>query len=75
MEATPPPVVPYLALPALNLATDDPLHEFFNFSVGDFMQLLRRCISMILRGRYFLELGRPMLNSYMDNIERIWGSE
>lgn len=71
MEVTPPPAVPYLALLAPNLATDDPLEKFFNFSISDFMQLLRRCINMILSGHDFLELRRLMLNNYLDNIERI----
>lgn len=43
----------------------------FNFSVSDFIQLLRSCINMILSGHDFLELGHPMLASYLDNIERI----
>lgn len=42
------------------------------------MQLLRRCVSMILSGQKphnFLELGCPILTSYLDNIERIGGRE
>lgn len=62
-----------LVLPALNLATEDPLEEIFNFSISDFLQLLRRCINMILSGRDFLELGLPTLTNYLDNIERIRG--
>lgn len=69
-EAIPPPTVPNLALPALNLNIDD-LLEFFNFSVSDFMQLLGRCINMVLSGCDFLEIGRPMLNNYLDYIERM----
>lgn len=67
------PAVPSLALPALNLATKDPLENFFDFSVSNFLQLLRRCINMILSGRDVLELGHPMMTSYLDNIERIGG--
>lgn len=50
-------VVPSLALLALNLATEVPLEESFNFNVNDFLQLLR-CINMILNRRDFIELGR-----------------
>lgn len=75
IEATTPPAIPLLALSTLNLATEDPFEEFFNFNVRDFLQLLRRHINMILDGCDFLELGRPMLTSYLDNIERIGGPE
>lgn len=70
-EPTPLLTVPYLTLPALNLATNNPLEEFFNFSFGDFMQLLRRYINMILSGDNLLEVGCPMLNDYLDNIKSI----
>lgn len=75
MEATPLAMVQNLALSALDLTTDAPFKEFFNFSVSNFMQLLRRCVSVILNACNLLELGRPILNSYLDNIERIGGYE
>lgn len=75
VKATVLPATTYLALPALNLATDDLLEEFLNFSVSDFMHLPRSCINMIMNGWDFLELKRSMLNSYLDNIKRIMGRE
>lgn len=73
VEATILPMVPALALPALNLATEDPVEEFFNFSVSEFMQLLRKCINMILSGRDFLKLRCLVLTCYLGNIKRIGG--
>lgn len=75
IEATALTMVSMSLLPTLNLTTEDPLEEFFNFSVSDFLQLLRRCVSMILGGHNFLELGCSMLLSYLDNIARIGGLE
>lgn len=74
IEATTLRAVLALSLPALNLVTEDPLKDFFNFSISNFLQLLRRCINMIVGECSFLKLGCPMLISYLDNIERIGGS-
>lgn len=61
MEAMTLTMVSMSLLSVLNLATEDPLEEFFNFSVSEFLQLLRRCIRMTLGGHYFLELRHPIL--------------
>lgn len=77
---TPLPIVPHSAsayflvpAPAQALPNDDPFEEFFQHSVMDFLRLLCRCVSIFLEGRHSIELGRPMLLNYLDNIENIGG--
>lgn len=54
---------------------DDPLEDFFQHSIVDFLRLLWRCVSMFLDGRRSIDLRRPILLSYLTNIKNIGGSE
>lgn len=40
-----------------------------------FLHLLWRCVSMFLEGRHSIELNRPNLLNYLNNIENIGWSE
>lgn len=75
---TPPPTVPPAApVPILVSAStqvvldNDPLEEFFQYSITDLLHLLWRCVSMFLEGRHCIELGRPMLLNFLNNVKNI----